>query len=83
MTGCAGLAATPGFEISGEDVFALYATHGMPVDLIRDFAASRGGSLDERRFAELFTEHRELSRAPRADPGRPGPGRRQPPSTRS
>src|SRR6266702_1792173 len=32
------LATTPGFEISGEDVFALYATHGMPVDLIRDFA---------------------------------------------
>ncbi len=69
----ADLAATPGFEISGEDVFALYATHGMPVDLIRDFAASRGGSLDERRFAELFTEHRELSRAPRAR-SRAGPG---------
>jgi alanyl-tRNA synthetase len=69
----ADLAATPGFEISGEDVFALYATHGMPVDLIRDFAASRGGSLDERRFAELFTEHRELSRAPRARSGA-GPG---------
>jgi len=67
------LAATPGFEISGEDVFALYATHGMPVDLIRDFAASRGGSLDERRFAELFTEHRALSRADRARSGA-GPG---------
>ncbi len=67
------LAATPGFEISGEDVFALYATHGMPVDLIRDFAASRGGSLDERRFAELFTEHRALSRASRARSGA-GPG---------
>src|SRR5450755_180867 len=64
------LAASPGFEISGEDVFALFATHGMPVDLIRDFAASRGGSLDERRFAELFAEHRELSRpAPRTGPG--------------
>jgi alanyl-tRNA synthetase len=64
----AALAASPGFEISGEDVFALQATHGMPVDLIRDFAASRGGSLDERRFAELFAEHRELSR-PVARPG--------------
>ena len=69
----AGLAAAPGFEISGEDVFALYATHGMPVDLIRDFAASRGGSLDERRFAELFAEHREQSRGPRARSGA-GPG---------
>jgi len=65
------LAASPGFEISGEDVFALFATHGMPVDLIRDFAASRGGSLDERRFAELFAEHRELSR-PAARPGTGG-----------
>jgi alanyl-tRNA synthetase len=63
------LAATPGFEISGEDVFALFATHGMPVDLIRDFAASRGGSLDERRFAELFAEHRELSRPAAARSG--------------
>ncbi len=71
------LAATPGFEISGEDVFALFATHGMPVDLIRDFAASRGGSLDERRFAELFTEHRELSR-PRAARSGAGPGQGTP-----
>src|ERR1022692_596501 len=63
------LAASPGFEISGEDVFALYATHGMPVDLIRDFAASRGGSLDERRFAELFAEHRKLSRPAARGPG--------------
>jgi alanyl-tRNA synthetase len=76
------LAASPGFEISGEDVFALYATHGMPVDLIRDFAASRGGSLDERRFAELFAEHRKLSRpaargpgsAPGTGPGQGAPG---------
>ena len=67
------LAGSPGFEISGEDVFALFATHGMPVDLIRDFAASRGGSFDERRFAELFAGHRELSRAPRARAGT-GPG---------
>jgi len=71
------LAATPGFEISGEDVFALFATHGMPVDLIRDFAASRGGSLDERRFAELFAEHRELSRPAAAKSGA-GPGQGMP-----
>jgi alanyl-tRNA synthetase len=35
----------------------------MPADLIRDFAAERGGSVDERRFADLFDEHRALSRA--------------------
>jgi alanyl-tRNA synthetase len=59
----AALDTGPGFEITGEDAFTLFATHGMPTDLIRDFAAERGGSLDERRFGELFDEHRALSRA--------------------
>jgi alanyl-tRNA synthetase len=58
----AALTDDPGFEITGEDAFTLFATHGMPVDLIRDFVAERGGSLDEQRFAELFAEHRKLSR---------------------
>jgi len=65
----AALDTGPGFEITGEDAFTLFATHGMPVDLIRDFAAERGGSLDEQRFAELFAEHRELSRGSAAEPG--------------
>jgi alanyl-tRNA synthetase len=59
----AALDTGPGFEVTGEDAFTLFATHGMPVDLIRDFAAERGGSLDEPRFAELFAEHRQLSRS--------------------
>src|SRR5260370_925014 len=58
----AALDTGPGFEVTGEDAFTLFATHGMPADLIRDFAAERGGSLDERRFADLFAEHRKLSR---------------------
>jgi alanyl-tRNA synthetase len=58
----AALAAGPGAEISGDDAFLLFATHGMPADLIRDFAAERGGSVDERRFAELLAGHREVSR---------------------
>jgi alanyl-tRNA synthetase len=67
------LAASPDFEISGEDAFTLVATHGLPADLIRDFAARRGGRVDERRFAELFAEHQQLSR-PAARPGT-GPDR--------
>jgi alanyl-tRNA synthetase len=63
------LTAGPGFEITGDEAFTLFATHGMPVDLIRDFAAERGGSVDERRFAERFAEHRELSRGAGAGPG--------------
>ena len=66
----AALDTGPGFEITGEDAFSLFATHGMPVDLIRDFAAERGGSMDERRFGELFDEHRALSRAAVAQPER-------------
>jgi alanyl-tRNA synthetase len=65
----AALATGPGTEISGDDAFLLFATHGMPADLIRDFAAERGGSVDERRFAELLAEHRELSRGAAAAPG--------------
>jgi alanyl-tRNA synthetase len=63
------LATGPGFQITGEDAFTLFATHGMPVDLIKDFAAELGGSVDEQRFGELFTEHRELSRGPGPTPG--------------
>jgi alanyl-tRNA synthetase len=63
----AALDTGPGFEITGEDAFTLFTTHGMPPDLIRDFAADRGGTVDERRFGELFAEHRELSRGPTAD----------------
>ncbi len=61
----------PDFEISGEDAFTLVATHGLPADLIRDFAARRGGRVDERRFAELFAEHQQLSR-PATRPGEAG-----------
>jgi alanyl-tRNA synthetase len=65
----AALAAGPGAQISGDDAFRLVATHGMPADLIRDFTAERCGSIDERRFAELLAEHRELSRGPSSAPG--------------
>jgi alanyl-tRNA synthetase len=69
------LATGPGFRITGEDAFTLFATHGMPVDLIKDFATELGGSVDEQRLGELFAEHRELSRGPSAalTPGS-GPG---------
>jgi alanyl-tRNA synthetase len=70
----AALATGPGVQISGDDAFRLVATHGMPADLIRDFAAERGGSVDERRFAELLAEHRELSRGPAPGPGPGGAG---------
>lgn len=56
------LAGGPGFRITGEEAFTLFATHGMPIDLVRDFAAEQGGSVDDEQFARLVEAHRELSR---------------------
>src|SRR5690349_5877586 len=72
----AALGTGPGGRVSAQDAFTLHATHGLPIDLIRDFAAGRGGSVDEAGFAELQAGHRERSRAGggRGDGGAPGPG---------
>jgi alanyl-tRNA synthetase len=78
----AALGTGPGGRVSAQDAFTLHATHGLPIDLIRDFAAGRGGSVDEAGFARLQAEHRERSRAtggsrgddaPGPGPGGPGP----------
>jgi alanyl-tRNA synthetase len=72
----AALGTGPGGQVSAQDAFTLHATHGLPVDLIRDFAAGRGGSVDEAGFARLQAEHRERSRATggRGDERDSGPG---------
>ena len=74
----AALGTGPGGQVSAQDAFTLHATHGLPVDLIRDFAAGRGGSVDEAGFARLQAEHRERSRATggRGDERDGGPGQR-------
>jgi alanyl-tRNA synthetase len=59
----AALGTGPGREVSARDAFTLHATHGLPIDLIRDFAAGQGGSVDESGFARLRAEHRERSRS--------------------
>ncbi|HEX6854678.1 MAG TPA: alanine--tRNA ligase [Streptosporangiaceae bacterium] len=76
------LGTGPGGLVSAQDAFTLHATHGLPVGLIRDFAAGRGGSVDEAGFARLQAEHRERSRPTGGrggerdgGPGEIGPGR--------
>lgn len=69
----AALGTRPGGQVSAQDAFALHATHGLPVGLIRDFAAGRGGSVDEAGFARLQAGHRERSRATGGGRG-DGPG---------
>jgi alanyl-tRNA synthetase len=53
----------PPYIISGVDAFALSSTYGMPVELIRDFVADKGGRLEEEEFAREFRKHQEISRA--------------------
>jgi alanyl-tRNA synthetase len=43
----------------------LYETHGYPLELILDFAALHGLSVDEKGFNELLTLHRERSKKAR------------------
>lgn len=49
--------------IDGATAFTLFATYGMPIDTIREYLVSRGGSLDEEGFQTEFRKHQDLSRA--------------------
>jgi alanyl-tRNA synthetase len=60
------LCGKPGFEISGADAFELFATYGVPIDLVRDFVRERGGRVDEGGFEREFRRHQEVSRATKA-----------------
>ena len=57
------LCGKPGVEISGADAFELFATYGVPIDLVRDFVRERGGRVDEDGFEREFRHHQEVSRA--------------------
>jgi alanyl-tRNA synthetase len=57
------LCKEPPFTISGVDAFALSSTYGMPLELIRDFVADRGGRIEEEEFDREFRKHQEISRA--------------------
>lgn len=48
--------------LSGQDAFNLVATYGLPIDTIRDYLQSKGGSVDLDGFEKAFDEHREISR---------------------
>ncbi|MFN2452508.1 MAG: alanine--tRNA ligase [Candidatus Dormibacteria bacterium] len=66
------LIGTPPFMITGHDAFTLFATYGLPVDIVRDFAAERGGSVDDAAFEREFREHQEVSRVLRRRTTRDG-----------
>ncbi|MBI5152992.1 MAG: alanine--tRNA ligase [Parcubacteria group bacterium] len=49
--------------ISGEDAFALLATHGFPIELTEELAKHAGKTVDRIKFQEEIERHKEISKA--------------------
>ena len=50
------------FRIRGRDAFDLFATYGLPLDIVRDFARERGGDVDVEEYEREFRVHQTKSR---------------------
>lgn len=50
-------------NVSGEDAYVLFTTHGFPIELTEEIAKERGVSLDRAGFVEAMKRHQDLSRA--------------------
>lgn len=50
-------------SLSGKEVFDLFASHGLPMELTREIAEERGITIDEAGFRVEFEKHQEISRA--------------------
>jgi alanyl-tRNA synthetase len=50
-------------QISGQDAFDLYATHGLPLEITRDIARENGFEVDEKGFKAAMEKHRFSSGA--------------------
>ena len=49
-------------QISGEDAFTLYDTHGFPLELTQEIAAEQGLTVDEEGFAKEMEQQRDRGR---------------------
>ena len=50
-------------EISGEDAFILFTTHGFPIELTEEIAKDKGIRVSRQSFDEAMKKHRDTSRA--------------------
>jgi len=57
-------------RIDGAGAFRLFSTYGLPVDTIREYFLSRGGTFDEAGFDAAFSEHQDLSRSIKDENGK-------------
>ncbi|MCH7541838.1 alanine--tRNA ligase, partial [Patescibacteria group bacterium] len=49
-------------QISGPNAFYLHATHGLTIDIVKDWALGDSLAVDEKGFEEEFKKHQEVSR---------------------
>lgn len=49
-------------NIDASTAFELVTTHGMPIDIIKDFASENNLTVDEIGFNKKFSEHKEISK---------------------
>jgi alanyl-tRNA synthetase len=61
------LVARDGKIISGKDVFKLYDTFGLPLELTKEMAAELGLGIDEEGFHSFMEEQRRRARSSRED----------------
>ncbi len=52
-----------GGQISGQDAYVLFTTHGFPIELTQEIASERGAKVDMDGFQSAMKKHREDSRA--------------------
>jgi alanyl-tRNA synthetase len=58
-----------GGSLSGQEVFQLFATYGLPAEITQSLAAERGVGIDLDGYQAEFRRHQDLSRG---EPGRAG-----------
>jgi len=55
--------SSSGSNISGEDAFKLFSSHGLPIDLVKEIAKEKGIEVNDEEFEKEFKKHQELSRS--------------------